>query len=268
MPAIQPARLKIQTARLVENFSEPPAFCRALDDLLESYADRTYRPGLTGEPPPLLPAYNVPAQVLRQVGRDLSPPAREQRAAALNLCDAMWQVPNYEYRWLAATMLGHIQPMPLHDILERIDLWAKPSTEERLMEVLFTSGLVRLRKEQPRMYFQLADNWLETGKNFYQHLGLKALRVLLDTPEAANLPTLFQQITPLVRIAPASLRPDLLDILQRLAELSPKETAYFLRQNLAIQQDNPGSAWLTRNSLPYFPAEVQTSLRTALREAR
>jgi hypothetical protein len=268
MPAIQPARLKIQTARLVENYSDPPAFCRALDGLLESYADRTYRPGLSGEPPPLLPAYNVPAQVLRQVGRDLAPLAREQRAAALKLCDAMWQVRIFEFRWLAAAMLGHIQPVPPQDILARIDSWAKPSTEERLMEVLFTSGLVRLRQEQPKVYLQMIEGWLETGKTFTQHLGLKALRVLLDTPEATNLPTLFQQITPLVRSSPASLRPDLLDILHRLAELSPKETAYFLRQNLDIQQDNPGSAWLTRNSLEYFPADVQASLREALRAAR
>jgi hypothetical protein len=91
---------------------------------------------------------------------------------------------------------------------------------------------------------------------------------LLETPGAANLPTLYQQITPLMRSAPASLRPDLLDILHRLAELSPRETAYFLRQNLAIQQDNPGTAWLARNSLEYFPDDIQAGLRAALREAR
>jgi len=44
--------------------------------------------------------------------------------------------------------------------------------------------------------------------------------------------------------------------------------AYFLRQNLTIKQDNPGTTWLTRNSLDYFPAEVRASLRAALRDAR
>jgi hypothetical protein len=268
MPAIQPARLKLQTAQLLENFADPPAFCRALDGLLDSYSDRTYRPGLAGEPRPLLPAYNAPIQVLRQVGRDLAPPAGEQRRAALALCDAMWQKESYEFRWLAAALLGHITPAPPEDILARIERWAKPSTEERLMDVLFQSGLARLRQEQPKVYLLLAEGWLDTGKTFYQHLGLKALRLLLDTPEAANLPDLFQQIAPLVRNSPASLRPDLLDILRALAELSPRETAYFLRQNLFIQQDNPGTAWLTRHSLDSFPADLRASLRAALREAR
>lgn len=268
MPAIQPARLKLQLAGLLESYTDPAAFCRLLDGLLEFYGDRIYRHGLAGAPPPLLPAYNVSGQVLRQVERELAPFASQQRQAALALCDAMWQVPNYEFRWLAAAQLGQIQPTPPRDILDRINHWTKPSTEERLIEIIFSSGLARLRQEQPKVYFQLAEGWLETGQSFYQHLGLKALRALLDTPEAANLPTMFQQITPLVRSAPASLRPDLLDILHRLAELSPRETAYFLRQNLSIQQDNPGSAWVTRNSLEYFPPEIQTSLRAALREAR
>ena len=268
MPAIQPARLKIQTAQLVERFADPLAFCRALEGLLDTYGDRTFRPGLTGEPPPLLPSYNAPVQMLRLVARELAAPAQMQRAPALDLCDAMWEKQSFEFCWLAATLLGQIDPSPPGEILERVDRWAIHTTEERLIEVVFSSGLVRLRQEKPEVYLELVEEWVETGKTFPQHLGLKALLPLLDKPDVANLPALFQLITPLVRSAPASLRPDLLDILRRLATLTPKETAYFLRQNLTIKQDNPGTTWLTRNSLDYFPAEVRASLRAALRDAR
>jgi hypothetical protein len=39
MAAIQPARLKLQTARLVENFNDPHTFGQALDSLLDYYAE-------------------------------------------------------------------------------------------------------------------------------------------------------------------------------------------------------------------------------------
>jgi hypothetical protein len=32
---------------------------------LDYYADRTYRPGIVGEPPPFMRAYHVPPQVVR-----------------------------------------------------------------------------------------------------------------------------------------------------------------------------------------------------------
>jgi hypothetical protein len=73
-------------------------------------------------------------------------------------------------------------------------------------------------------------------------------------------------ITPLVRLAPVSIRPDLLQVIQRMASRSPKETAFFLRQNLVIKEDNPGTAWLTRQSLAYFPADTRAVLRAALKE--
>ena len=73
MPAIQLARLKIQSVRLAENFADPHTFARELRGLLDFYAERTHRPGQVGEPPPILPAYNVPPQVMRQVERELSP---------------------------------------------------------------------------------------------------------------------------------------------------------------------------------------------------
>ena len=50
MPAIQPVRLKRQSALLVEQFNNPAAFIRSLHHLLEFYADRVHRPGQAGEP--------------------------------------------------------------------------------------------------------------------------------------------------------------------------------------------------------------------------
>jgi len=63
MPAIHPARMKIQVARLGEKIRQPEVFVRELHNLLDFYADRTHRPGQFGEPPPLLAIIKPPCRL-------------------------------------------------------------------------------------------------------------------------------------------------------------------------------------------------------------
>ena len=81
------------------------------------------------------------------------------------------------------------------------------------------------------------------------------------------MPVFYKLLTPFVRVAPPQLRPDILDAIQGLALLSPKETAFFLSINLEAP-DNPSTAWLIRQSMVHFPEETQDFLRNALRAAR
>ncbi|HEX9616998.1 MAG TPA: DNA alkylation repair protein [Anaerolineales bacterium] len=268
MPAIQLARLKIHTTQLAENFAKPAVFVRSLHELLDYYSDRTYRPGQAGEPPPLLKAYNVPTPVLRHVLKELVPDALQDRPGALRLIGLLWEEPFYEFRQLAISLVGQVPPDPPEDILKIVRAWAIPSTEMRLLVLLFKTGLTRVRKEFPQVYLRQVDIWLASSRTFTQQLGLQALLPLVADPEFDNLPVLFRMLAPLVRDAPVPLRPDLLDIMHQLARRSPKEAAFFLRQNLTLKTDNPGTAWLTRHSLAAFPPEIQANLRSALREAR
>lgn len=266
MPAIQPARLKIQAAQLAERFIDPDRFKSGLREILYFYADRAYRPGKAGDPPPLLEAYNVPTPVLRQISKEIAGPISTNRAAALALSDALWSEPVLEFRLLAAFTLGQISVQPLEDILGRVNAWAKPSTERRLIRALIDDGLVSVRTALPEEYLNQVELWLSADQSFYRQLGLQALTPLLSMVEFENLPLVMRLITPLVRAAPPGLRPDLLAVIEIMAARSPKETAFFLRNNLAIKDDNPGTAWLARQSLNYFPADTRTALRTALRE--
>jgi hypothetical protein len=268
MPAIQPARLKIQTARLAEDFSNPDVFVRSFHELLDHYSDRSYRPGQSGEPPPLLKAYNVPPPVLRHVLKELGPAILQDRSGTLDLSKRLWEEPFYEFRNLAISLVGQVTPGPPEDILKLVEAWAIPSTELRLLKALLVTGLARVRREFPQVYLRQVNQWLVSGRIFTQQLGLQALVPLLAEPGFENLPVLFRMLAPLVRSAPTPLRPDLLDIMQKLARRSPKEAAFFLRQNLALKTDNPGTAWLARQSLSSFPPEIQANLRSALREAR
>jgi hypothetical protein len=266
MPAIQLARLKIQSVRLAENFADPQAFVHELHGLLDFYADRTRRPGMAGEPSPLLPAYNVPPQVIRQVERELAPFAIQDTQAALALGDRLWSEDCLECRLLAIALLGMVPSTPAGPVLERAGAWAMQETDARLLKTLFATGLQRLRQEDPDRYLVQISEWINSEQLFTQGLGLQAILPLVASQEFSNVPAIFRLITSLVRSAPVRLRPDLVDILRHLSQRSPQETVFFLRQNLAIKTDNPGTAWLARKCLSALPPESQASLRSALRE--
>jgi len=266
MPAIQLARLKIQSAELVSRFIDPTGFIRNLHELMDFYADRTRKPGQSRVPTALIKSYNVPRPVLRQIRIDLGPYVAENPEAALDLCDALWLEPYFEFRLLVADLLGMVPGDHQEQILERVTSWAVPGTEDRLLNALLGEGLTQVRKETPQRFSEQLEEWLAAEKNFSRRIGLKAMSISLANGDFENYPRLFRLLAPLVREVPIALRPDLLDVIQALAERSPHETAFFLRSNLSLMVDEAGPAWLIRNSVRYFPEDLQISLKSALHE--
>jgi hypothetical protein len=266
VPAIQPARLRQQVALLAEQFDDPPAYTRSLHFLLDFYSDRARRPGKTGRPGPLLMAYNVRSPVLRMLVQELNPLIQENVQGGLALCDALWAEPYLEFRLLAAMLLGQIPPKPPEAITDRLERWITTDVEFILIEALLFHGVERLHREQPQVFLNLIESWMDSTKTFHQQLGLRALLRLINDPTFENLPVFYRLIQPLCQAAPAALRPDLLDVLSALAVRSPQETAYFLRQTLMFP-DAPDTPWLIRQSLSRFPAETQSGLRQAMRNA-
>ncbi len=136
MPAIQPVRLKIQAARLAAQFAEPRAFTHALSLLLEEYADHTHRPGQAGEPSPLLPSYNTPTPVLRQVWLAILPLISSKPNAALELSDSLWVQPSLEHRILASDILGQLPVELQTEVITRVQLWTKAGIGDRLVRCI------------------------------------------------------------------------------------------------------------------------------------
>jgi hypothetical protein len=266
MPAIQPVRLKIQAVRLAELFASPAEFCHQLHGLLSQYADRTRRPGRGGNPPPLLNSFRLAPPVLRQISQELLPYTTADAAAALALCDSLWQQPWLEFRQLAAAVLGQVDPSQAEAILTRMNAWAGPQTEDRLLAALLETGLVRLRRELPLRYLTQMELWLNADDVLTRQLGLRALLPLIAEPGFENLPVLYRLLAPLLRSTPPLLRQDLLSVIRALARRAPAEAAFFLRQNLQLP-DSEQIAWLIRQSLGAFPPEAQAGLRAALRGA-
>jgi len=266
MPAIQPARLKIQAEALAQKANSPGEFLRALHELLERYADRTYRPGKGGSLAPLLPSYHVPQPVLTQILSALQPFVASDLAAVLALCDVLWVDQNYESRLLAVYLLGEVSVDPPELVLDRFASWARPGTDNRLLDLLIERGLSRMRQEQRERYLEEAAARLKSDNVFFQQLGLKCLEQLVGMQEFEDYPGVTRLLEPLLRTGSTLLRPDMLRLVRALGRKSPKETGFFLRQNLVHKANNLNTAWLIRHSLADYPAETQEYLRAGLRE--
>ncbi|MFZ6031453.1 MAG: DNA alkylation repair protein [Chloroflexota bacterium] len=268
MPAIQPARLKLQAAELAASFPQPGVFVRGLDDLCEFYANRTYRPGVSGESrPSLLKAYNVPAPVLREVQHALIPSVSADPQAALALCQALWEEPILEHRLLAAGVLGELPPADSAAQVELLRSWIESIPEEQVLTAVLQQGTRQLRQHQPERLLALAEGWLNRTQVLWLQAGLRLLETLAGEPGFENLPAIYTRITSLARTLPAPARSHMVALLRALLRRAPSEAAFFLRDNLKAP-NNPDTPWLIRQLLDEFPQEIQNSLRQSLREQR
>ncbi len=264
MPAIQPARLKQQVADLVAKYNLPAEFVRALRTLLDSYSDHTRRPSQAGIPSSLLESYNAPPPVMRHVWHELSKLIRPHPNQMLHLADALWSEQNYDLQLLAARILGQLPTQPPEPVLERLQSWVTHDLDRRVMEGLLEHGIKRFQAEAPGLMLDLISGWLSSSDPLARHAGLRALPPMIDQAGQANLPTIYKMVTPYLRIIQPALRPDVLVVVRTLIRCSPAETAYLLRQNLAVP-DNPDTAWLIRQVLDDFPEETRAGLKAAMK---
>lgn len=271
MPAIHLPRLRQQTAQLAQYFTQPILFVAQLHQLLDYYSDRVRRPGQSGEPPTLLKSYHAPKPVLRQIIAELTPLVEADPEHAFVLIDELWQQPYLEIRWLAAALLGAIPPHSPQEILDKVQTWLDPAftgasiMDDELLEAILSHGLEGVRQASPPLLLAQIQVWLESDNVWQRLAGLRALKTLLTASDYENLPVCFRLLAPYARHAPLRLRADIVQILRLLAQRSPKETAFFLRQSVDAP-DSPDAASITRQCLSAFPPDLQDGLRATLRE--
>lgn len=264
MPAIRPARLKVQVSELVSKYNQPAVFVRDLHVLLDFYTDHTQHAGQSGIPTSLLDSYNTPPPVMRQVWRELIRVIKPHPQEGIQLCDVLWAEPNYDLQLLAARLLGQLPVTPLGPVISRLQSWVHSNPDRRLLHGLLECGLQRFQQEAPDQLLELISNWLASNDIPNQRAGLRALLPMINDAGTAFLPAIFRQITPFLRVAHPRLRPDILAVVTALAHCSASETAYLLRQNLTTP-DNPDTPWLIRQVLEEFPEDTQSGLRLALK---
>ncbi len=254
-------RLKTQINNLIWKFTRPQEFLTELRELLELYSDRTFRPGKASPSAKLPTSYRVPTLVIRQLELELTPLCQENPQAALTLMDALWNDPFLEPRILAALLLGKIDPAPPDMITNHLQRWCQPECESVSLSALLEHGTYRLRREQSEHWFELLHFWLADKNTVVQKIALRAMLPAIQDREFENLPPLFRMIEPFLKSPLPALQTEIVEILQALANRSPIETAYLLRQALAVS-NHPLTVRIVRRLLPLFSPEEQNRLRS------
>ncbi len=266
MPAAELTRLRTQINGLIQVFDDPNGFQTALRDLFEMYADLAYRPGQTVLQQSLLPTYRVPKLVMRQLELELGRTCRERPNDALKIVDVLWHDPYLEPRQLSTILLGTIPASHSQLVVEKIQQWAQPEENSRIVDSLFQNGTATLRQAAPRQLLALIEEWLSSTRSGIQVLGIRAVVPIVRDLAFENLPPIYRMLGPLLQSPTSALQTDLQIAIETLARRSPMETVYFLRQTLSISS-TPATSRLIRRCLPAFEPAQQTSLRAALQAA-
>lgn len=265
MPAISPTKLKLQSAKLADKYSQPEVFVRELHATLSLYVDNTHRPGKSGSQSIRQKTYHTPLLILRQILLYLIPFCETDSTGLLVLCDRLWGENCREHQLLACMLLGQL-PLSLGEpIIMRLEKWASEATAEIDARALVEFGSARIRREMPSTILDLTAQWLQAPETSFQKLGLRSLNAIISDEKFSNLPAVYRLLTPLMRQHSLSTRADLLVLLDKLAVRFPDETAYTL-QTLLQSSDNANTVWLTRQVLAKFSKETQKKLRTIIKE--
>jgi hypothetical protein len=265
MPAITPARLKIQVTQLVEGFGNPIEFVAELHDLLDFYADRTRKPGRGGPRMAQIRAYHVPKQVIRQIESLLTPKVAADEEAALALADSLWVEPWLECRLIGLYILWSVSLNPPGRIIDRIKKWGEECGVDHQLDSSLATGLVQLRKDAPARFFSLLESWIQSPKLATRRLGLRVIPPLVSEPDFVNLPVIFRLLLPFMQKEDLITDADLIAAISALAKRTPKETAYFLKQSLSLS-DQPGVDVFIRRILDSFPEQDRDEMKVYLRQ--
>lgn len=261
MPAISPARLKKDVAQLIGIVGEPELFDRELEHLMEFYADRTIRPSQTGMPASLLPAYHVPRPVLREIEVNLSRYAAVDADGALRLGHRLWTQGYYEYMLLAVRLFERLPGTHTGAVLRNLKSWAQTTDDEELLEEIFR--IASERDVADLMNF--LETLLEARLPALNATALVGLTAVARHGAADAIPGVYKLTGLAMQNQALERRAKMVTLVQALAERTPAETAFFMRQQYLVSM-RPEIGRLLRHCLTYFPEDIRADLRAMLRE--
>lgn len=265
MTAVNPTRLRSQIKGLMASFNSPLQFHQKLVGLFSLYATSALRFGDSTINRPLIPTYNLPHPVMRQLKVDLKAKMEAEPQTALAIADQLWQDEYYEIKHTAIWIIGNLTSEDAQPIIDRLQLWLQPDEDQVIKKELISIGTRSLQAQFPEAWETFIMGLLSSKQPEMTALGIQTLAEGSKSPNLKNLPAIFRLASPFIRDPHMAYTKDLEDLIETLADLSPKETAYFLKQILSVSVNRETSR-LIKNSLAAFPVEIQRDLKTAIKQ--
>ena len=263
MPAVNPIKLRFQIEDLLSFFESPHKFHQKLQRLFSLYANRSLRHGELTQPKLSIPTYQLPPPVPRQLHQDILPLINKNMQAGLDLADALWQDAYYEIKQLAIFILGNANTDHAEPILTRLETWLDPKLDQKLKAELLTKGTIALQSDFPTSWERLIQSLLNHNDPKMSGLGIQGLQSGAKRPGFANFPAVFRLISPILQNPHNTQLRELENLVNTLIDISPTETAYFLRQTLSLSS-SPETVRLVKKCLPNLPEDLRENLQNSL----
>lgn len=263
MPIIDPAALRARANALAELTGQPPLLAAKVHELLDDYADRTYRasPRLIGNHP--ASALKTPTPVLRAIVIALRDFAVASPSAMLEIVKAIWAGGSREERRVAAELLGLAAPRvpeKTHYLIEAL----LPEIESAdTASALAEHGLAPLIRAAPAAYITHAQHWTRNPHKWTRRFGLAVLQPLLKDKQWDSVPGALEAVRSVMADPEAEVRSAAVSTLQALTLKSPVEVGRFLRQ----QSESPHhhTQTIVRLTLAKLPEAARAEVERVMR---
>ncbi|MGH2582503.1 MAG: hypothetical protein ACRDFQ_06365 [Anaerolineales bacterium] len=260
MPAVELGRLLQEVAALSNKFSDPDAYVKALEKMLEVYSTPVHQTGMVRGLRPVLFTYETSPLVLSQLLRELELQAKQDPDQALLVADALWARRTIETRQLAIRLLGAIPASPSSDLTRRLESWVAENREDVLAPEFWDQGILYLSRQFPQELIRFAGNLTRNPDVRKQIFAFGSLRNLLVNNPKVNIPAIFFVLANFDEDPVRKLRPYLADLFSALAERSPGEAVFFLKERMENSKGE-GMLWVVRQAAKRLPEEHQAQLR-------
>jgi hypothetical protein len=268
MPSIDLVRFRFQIVELLDEFPDPVKFTKTFHGILDLYSRRSLKPGLASLPVSLLPTFNCHPQVMKLIINGITPGIHENPQQAIAIADHLWEDNYLESRELSTTILSLLPEEYAPNVEDHILNWAHPDVDKASLDMLLKNAIKTIQSTQPERLENLVYSFLHFQDPAYHTIGLKMMVYLIRSPGFTRIPSLFKLISPFIveeTNQPIQINTGM--VLAALAERTPVETVFFLKQLLALTPGT-GIEKTIRRFLQSFPDEYQKTLQTALQEHR
>lgn len=259
MTAINPARLKIQTAELGEFINQANEFVPRLHDLLTFYSARVRQTSLT-RTHLALQAYQVPEPVIQALKSEIADRLEGDAEAGYSLADALWKEHWVELRRLAVHVLGIIPTEEPDRILRQIQIWLDKCNSEDIRRLIITEGMAGLANERTGQSLDFLEELINSGLKENHQAALFGLEMFAKKTSFANLPLLYRYLAQILVSEETGLVKEINTLLLALVARSEQEVTFFLIDQL-VPASKPRIYRVVRQVMRQLSPENQHLLR-------
>lgn len=263
MPAVNLDQLKLQSANLAGKISRPELFGPLFREVLTYYSNRTFRVQAVSGRSKATPSYHVPQKVIWQIERDLMPQVRLlAQDQCLEAVSILWNSPSLEEKQMASNLLGWVNADPPKMVVERFLDCHGRTADQNLMMHLSSNGSRAIRRQAPKEWETIINNWLESRRTRNLISILVAVEDSLDLEGEAYLPRAYEIMTRVLLTNDAAVLQELLHLLNVMIRKSLSETTYYVKSGFSKPEAmNQLSVRFLKRSVALFSGEAQAEIR-------